>query len=251
MVESKVAAIVIDNGSGMMKCGFAGDDAPYSVFPSIVSRPKMVGTDQKDSCVGYEALRKRDAITLKHPIEHGIVTNWDDMEKIWHHMFYDELGVAPEKHPVLLTEVLLNPQSNRDRMTQIMFETFNVPAMFVAIQAVLTLYASGGNTGIVMDIGDGVSIAVPIYNCYALPPAICRLDLGGRDLTEYMMKILTERVYYFTTAAEREIVRDIKEKFCYIALDFDAERKVWILVGSLSRICRVGFQTNFAPLTPL
>lgn len=232
-------ALVIDNGSGMVKAGFAGDDAPRAVFPSIVGRPKatevMVGITTQDSYIGDEAQIRRGVLSLRYPIEHGIVTNWDDMEKIWHYTFYNELRIKPEDHPVMLTEAPLNPKANRERMLQIMVESFNVPAVYVSIQAVLALYASGRTTGCILDSGDGVSHTVPIYEGFVLPHAITRLDIAGRDMTDYLMKLLMERGNSFTNSAEREIVRDIKEELTYVALDFDAEIEKSLASSELER----------------
>jgi actin-related protein len=141
---------------------------------------------KKDAYVGDEAQSKRGILALKYPIENGIFTNWDDMEKIWHHTFYNELRAAPEEHQVLMTEKALNPKANRENMTQIAFETFNVPAFFVSIQAVLAIHAAGRTEGIVVDCGEGFTQIVPIYEGYALPTSIVRFQVGGMKLTDYL-----------------------------------------------------------------
>lgn len=228
MAMSKLkTTLVIDVGSGNCKAGFAGEDEPCCCFPSIIGRPKtsnvMNGTEDVECYVGDDAQAKRGILKITYPVEHGVVQDWEDMEKIWHHTFFNRLRVDPHEHAVLLTEAAMNPKVNRERMAQIMFEQFFVPSLYVSTQAVLSLYASGRTTGIVCDIGDGVTHIVPIYEGYAMPHGILRMNLAGRDLTEYMMKIMSERGNSFTTTAEREIVRDIKEKCCYLAVDFDAE----------------------------
>ena len=230
MSEEDISTIVIDNGSGSIKAGFDQDDAPRTVFQSIIGRPRykqqLVGRNIKDYFVGDEALKKGDILVFNHPIEHGIVKNWDDMEKIFNHTFYNELHVDPSEHPVLLTEAPLNPKANREKMIQLMFETFNVPSFYVEISGVFSLYSSNCTTGIVLDIGDGISQAVPIYEGYPVQHAIMRTNLAGHDLTYWMIKLLAEKSYAFNTTIEKEIVRDIKEKSCcYVALDYDAEMK--------------------------
>jgi centractin len=118
-------------------------------------------------------------------MKHGIVENWTDMENIWRHV-YNILGILPADHPVLLTEAPLNPYSNREKAAEILFETFSVPGIFIAAQAVLSLYASGATTGVVLDVGDGVTHCVPVYEGFSLAHAVGRVDIGGRDVTEHL-----------------------------------------------------------------
>jgi len=147
------------------------------------------------------------------------------IKKIWNHLYFNELRIAPEEFNALITEAPNNPKNNREKMTQIFFETFNAPKFYVSIQAVLSCYASGRTTSTVYDSGDGVTHIVPIYEGYSLNHCISRIDLAGRRLTEYMQKILNESGISLTTTAEMEIVKDIKEKLCYVALDYDEEVK--------------------------
>lgn len=227
-------AIVIDNGSGMVKAGFAGDDAPCCVFPSIIGTAKYKNTmnvdvdmDINKFYVGDEAQSKRGILRLRYPIEHGIITNWDDMEHIWEYTFNNQLRVNPMDHKVMLTEAPQNPKRNREKMMEIMFEKFSVSASYVAVQGVLSLYASGRTTGIVLDIGDGVTHTIPVFEGYSIPHAITRHDMAGRDVTDYLRRLLDDRGYRFTTSSEKEIVKDIKEKLCYCALNYEDEESLY------------------------
>jgi len=234
MSDEEKPAIIMDNGTGMMKCGLSGTDAPTVTFASCVGYPKnkaMMTGGNKEYYVGEEAQQKRGILVLKFPLEHGVITNWEDMEKIWAHTFDNELRVVvggeteedEDVAGVLLTEAPMNPRENRERMTQIMFETFNARRFYVAIQAVLSLYASGRTTGVVVDCGDGVSHTVPIYEGYSMPHAIQRINLAGRDLTDYICKILTESKINLHTSAERMSAMKIKEELCYVSLNFEEE----------------------------
>ncbi|KAL1254746.1 hypothetical protein QQF64_016975 [Cirrhinus molitorella] len=220
--------IVLDTGSGLMKAGFADQDLPITVFPTVIGRPKyeevMNGSVDRELYVGHDAQHMRGVLTLKYPIRNGIVSNWDEMEMIWHHAF-QQLCASPEDHPVLLTEAAMNPLQNRQRMVELMFEAFSVPLTFVAVQAVLALYASGRTTGVVLDSGDGVSHSVPVFEGYCLPHAVQRFDLAGSHVTLQLQKLLLEQGVCMRTSAELEIVREMKERCCCVALDYDTELK--------------------------
>jgi actin-related protein 2 len=188
----------------------------------------------KDIMVGDEAAENRNYLQVTQPMEHGIVRNWEDMKHLWDYTFDEKLKVDPRGRKVLLTEPPMNPKVNRQKMVQVMFEEYGFQGVYVAVQAVLTLYAQGEissvvmaesadclgwlglTTGVVVDSGDGVTHIVPVYDGYALPHLTRRLDIAGRDVTRYLIKLLLMRGYAFNRTADFETVREIKEKLCYV-----------------------------------
>ena len=221
--------IVIDNGSKFIKVGFSNEPDPSSIFPSIVGYPKYnldnYGGEKIEFFVGTDAKAKKGVLKLNHPIEKSWVKNWDDMEKIWGHIFTNELKVAPEEHKVFLTQDPMNPKDNKEKMAKIMFETFNVPGLYISNNCVLILYSAGKFTGMTIDLGYGLSHFMPISDGFPIKHAYLWNDFAGKDLSEYMNSLLQSLGKYFSNDNESDIPENIKEKSCYAALDFEEELK--------------------------
>lgn len=230
-MDDDIAAVIIDNGSGTMKAGMAGDDTPRINFPTIIGEPKMpgimVGMEQKDAFIGKEVLSKLDVLNVTHPIEFGLITDWEKMEKIWFHILINELHIDPEKNFLMMTDSPSNTKKARNEMAEIAFEKFGVKGLYIGIQAVLALLSSGRTTGVTLDSGYTVTHAVPIYEAYALPHAIQKINMGGKDLSEYLGKLMEEAGFSFSSSVEKTVIRDVKERHCYLAHDFEAEMKLY------------------------
>ena len=184
-------------------------------------------TADQDIYVGDEATKKKGyPLRLTYPIDRGIITSWDDMEYIWRHLFYNELRLSPEECSVILMEPVLNPNADRERMVKIMFETFGVPAMDIHLKGLLSMYSTGRVTGCVLNSGFGVTQIIPNYEGVSMATSFKRLNVGGRDLTERMIKCLSKEGYPIRcTKEERAIICDMKETLGYVAMDYDAALK--------------------------
>ena len=225
--------VVCDNGTGFVKCGYAGSNFPAHIFPSLVGRPIIRAANRaedievKDLMVGDEASKLRSMLEVNYPMENGMVRNWDDMCHVWDYTFGEEkLNIDPSNCKILLTEPPMNPNRNREKMIEVMFEKYGFDSTYIAIQAVLTLYAQGLVTGVVVDSGDGVTHICPVYEGFALPHLTKRLDIAGRDVTRYLIKLLLLRGYAFNQTADFETVRQMKEKLCYVGYDIATEQKL-------------------------
>jgi len=197
----------------------------------------------------------RQMLQITYPLDNGIVRNWDDMLYIWNYTFAEKLKVNPKESKILLTEPPMNPLANRKKMVEVMFEKYDFNAVYIAIQAVLTLYAQGLLTGVVVDSGDGVTHIVPVYEGFSLPHLTRRLDVAGRDVTRYLIKLLLLRGYAFNRTADFETVRQIKEKLCYVGYDLDLEKRLaletTVLIETFTlpdgRVIKVGRERFEAP----
>jgi len=253
--------VVCDNGTGFVKCGFAGSNFPHAIFQSMVGRPvlrseeKIENVQLKDIMVGDEASKLRSMLQITYPLDNGIIRNWEDMMYVWDYTFSEKLKINPKECKIMLTEAPMNPQSNRKKMIEVMFEKYGFNSAYISIQAVLTLYAQGLLTGVVVDSGDGVTHIVPVYEGFALPHLTRRLDVAGRDVTRYLIKLLLLRGYAFNRTADFETVRQIKEKLCYVGYDLELEKRLahdtTVLVESYTlpdgRVIRVGGERFEAP----
>jgi actin-related protein 2 len=253
--------IVCDNGTGFVKCGFAGSNFPHAIFPSMVGRPilryeeKVDNVEIKDIMVGDEAAKLRTMLKITYPLDNGIVRNWDDICHVWDYTFNERLQCDPTQCKIMLTEAPMNPAMNRKKMIEIMFEKYGFMAAYISIQAVLVLYAQGLLTGVVCDSGDGVTHIVPVYEGFALPHLTRRLDVAGRDVTRYLIKLLLLRGYAFNRTADFETVRQIKEKLCYVGYDLELEKRLaletTVLIDTYTlpdgRVIKVGRERFEAP----
>jgi actin beta/gamma 1 len=220
--------IVIHNESGYIRAGLSSDDTPKVIF-----RP--------------------NSVTGTNPLEKDVIVNWEAMKKVWKHTF-DQLGVNPANHPVLMTETPLNFKRNREETVRILFETFNVPAVYLAMDSVLALYDCDRTTGVVLNLGEEVSHVVPIYEGFALLHAILRIDIGAVNLKSYLAKLLSEQGYSLSPTANNNDLEQIKEKLCYIALDYDREQvnpqTFTTSTGKTIKIGKERFQVPEALLQP-
>ncbi|KAG8526651.1 uncharacterized protein KY384_008080 [Bacidia gigantensis] len=259
--ELMSADTVLDGGTGFLKVGYAAQNFPEHQYPSIVGRPILRSEERagdvvvKDIMCGDEAAAARSHLQITYPMENGIVKRWDDMSHLWDFTFYEKMQIDPTNRKILLTEPPMNPLRNREQMCEVMFERYGFGGVYVAIQAVLALYAQGLSSGVVVDSGDGVTHIVPVYESTVLNHLTRRLDVAGRDVTRNLIALLLRRGYALNRTADFETVRQIKEKLCYVSYDLELDQRLsedtTVLVESYTlpdgRVIRVGSERFEAP----
>ena len=238
VVMDEICAVVLDLGSDSSKAGFAGEQKPRTVFPSLLGKTKAeknsYGYYSKFKFVGYDALslNPTEVVSMERPICRGKVQDWDAVESILHYCFYNELRVAPEEHPIFFTEPPNPTERSREVLTQIMFETFSNPAMFVAPASLLALHACHKSSGIVVDFGRNKTDIIPIYNNTVLQSDTKTLQVGGMDISSHLLHLLSKKNY----ALSLDTANEIKEKLSYVSYNGKKEERISRFVHDLERV---------------
>ncbi|KAH3742643.1 actin family [Pelomyxa schiedti] len=248
MAKSGLPAVVIDNGTGYTKIGYAGNTEPSFIIPSTIATCRLPpgtaakGVEDLDFYIGEEAIAQAKAYELANPVKHGQIENWTFMEQFWEQTIFKYLRSSPEDHYFLLTEPPLNQPENREYLAEIFFETFNVPGLYIAVQAVLALAASWTSrhvtertlTGTVIDSGDGVTHIIPVAEGYVIGSSIKHVPLAGKDITMFVQQLLRDREEKVPASESMEVAKRIKEMHSYVCPDiakefvkYDAEPDRW------------------------
>ena len=227
--------IVIDIGSGEVKAGFSGEEKPKVIFKNYFGEPKYKrvlhsydnddGNDIREQYIGDDCEKYLGLIKLRYPVNHGVFEKEQDIFSTFNHI-YSKLGLNSQEikeHPVLITEPILNPRTNREKIAKMLFENLGVPAIFFASQPILSLFSTSVTTGIILESGEGVSQSCVVFEGYSIPFSYERYNYGGRDVTDYLKNMLKRRGYNFYNSTEIKLVNDIKEKMCYLETNKRAE----------------------------
>jgi actin-related protein 3 len=283
-VAGRLPAVVIDNGTGYTKMGFAGNTEPQFIIPTMIVTNESVaqtktgtakapaqkkGIEDLDFYIGDDAAAYTNTYQTFYPIRHGQIDNWTHMERYWEHCIFKYLRCEPEDHYFLLTEPPLNAPENREYTAEIMFETFNVPGLYIAVQAVLALAASWTSkavtdrtlTGTVIDSGDGVTHVIPVAEGYVIGSSIKHIPLAGKDITGFVQQFMREREPSIPPQDAMEVAKRVKETYSYVCPDlvkefakYDSEPTKWIkeykAVQSVTQkawSCDIGYERFLGP----
>jgi len=220
------AAVVITFDDAFVYVGFSGERSPRATFPNLVGTPKssaMQGMGQAAAYVGEDALAKGEAVRLSRPVEKGEIRDWESFKKVLHHIYYNELRIAPEEQPVILSNSMFNKRGNRERLTQVMFEDFNVPAIYLGTNEAFALYATGKTTGLVLNLEDGMVTTTAVNEGRLIDRSRKSLYVSKSDIVRELGKMLGSKGYSFTSTADFEVLKDIYKTKSYVALDYNAE----------------------------
>jgi actin-related protein 2 len=204
-------------------------------LPALIGRPmlrykqKIENIELRPIMIGDEVTPVRSMLELSYPMEEGIITNAEDMQILWDYVLQKKLKIVKDNfkdRKLLMTEAPNNPDRNKEVMAEILFEKLGIGYFNIEVQAKMTLYAEGEETGVILDSGDGVTHVIPIFQNYLITHQIKRLDIAGRHITNYLTRLLQMKGYAFNSTADFETVREIKEKYCFVSCDINSDRKL-------------------------